>query len=252
MLKISQVSCGYTPNKHIVKDINLEVSKGEIFCVIGPNGSGKSTLLRSISNILSYQGTIELDGQDLSKVNRKDLSKRIAFLSQSVESYFSYSIYDSVMLGRYPYLKGIFATPSKVDHDIVEDALKQVGIYDIKDRRIDEISGGQAQRVFLARTIAQQPDVILLDEPTNHLDFRYQLEIIDYIKEWAINENKIVVCVLHDLNLVQKYADNVMLLNEGVSVAKGNTKEILTSKILEDVYHVNVKSWMLDVLKSWE
>lgn len=252
MLTLNQIYCGYLPNKPIVQDINLEIKSGEVCCIIGPNGSGKSTLLKALSNILDYDGNIILNGINLKDLSRKQLSRKIAFLSQSIESYFSYTVYDTVILGRYPYINGVFATPSNKDYKIVNEALKLVGIYDIKNKLINEISGGQLQRVFLARTIAQQPKVILLDEPTNHLDFKHQIEIIDYIKDWAKKENKIVVAVLHDLNLVQKYADKVMLLNNGKSVCIGNTKEILSSKIIKDVYDIDVKSWMLDVLKSWE
>ena len=126
-----------------------------------------------------------------------------------------------------------------------------VGILNIKDKLISELSGGQLQRVFLARAFAQNPDVILLDEPTNHLDLRYQIEILDYLKLWAKENNKIIVAVLHDLNLVQNFADKVLMLKDGSIVNNGDTKEVLNGEDLEKVYGIDIKAFMVKTLRKW-
>jgi iron complex transport system ATP-binding protein len=251
MLQFKNVNCGYT-DFNICKNINWNVRKGEFTCIIGPNGAGKTTLLKSISGIVNYQGDIFLEDKSLKNIKRKVLGRKIALLSQNSASYFSYSIYDTVMLGRYPHLEGFFGVPKAKDHQIVLDALEQVELLEQKDDKIDALSGGQLQRVFLARTIAQQPEIILLDEPTNHLDFKYQVEILDFVKKWLKKDKKIVIAVLHDLNLVQKYSDDVLLLHHGQIFSKGKTKEVLTKENLEQVYGIDVKQWMQSLLSLWD
>lgn len=251
MLKVNNLYAGYD-DFMVLNDIDFLVNKGEVCSIVGPNGCGKTTLLKAISNILSYKGEVTFDDLVLQGLNRKEMGKKVALLSQNASSYFSYSIYDSVMLGRYPYLSGILALPKERDIQVVENALKSVGLHEIMDKRIDCLSGGQLQRVFLARAIAQEPDIILLDEPTNHLDFKYQVEILDFIREWAKKENKIVIAVLHDLNLVQEYSDNVVLLDEGKIVLKGKKEVVLNDSKLKRVYGIDVKNWMKEVLKKWE
>lgn len=251
MLKLENINCGYE-DYNICRDINLEVDKGVFTCIIGPNGAGKTTLLKAIVGIVKYKGSILINDKSLSSYKRIEIGQKIALLSQSTEAYFSYSVYDTVMLGRYPYIQGLFGMPTNKDKDIVIKALKKVELYQYKDKQINELSGGQLQRVFLARTIAQEPEVILLDEPTNHLDFKHQVEILDFVKNWSKKENKIIIAVLHDLNLVQKYSDNVLLLNEGREFAQGKVKDVLTNANLEKVYDIDVKKWMLETLSLWQ
>lgn len=251
MLKLNQVYCGYD-NFEICRNINVHIDNGQFTSIIGPNGAGKTTLLKAIAGIVDYKGDVTLGLKDIRRLNRKELGQKIALLSQIGETYFSYSIYDTVMLGRYPYLKGLFGIPSHQDREIVDDALFHVGLYDVKDSMINTLSGGQLQRVFLARTLAQEPDVFLLDEPTNHLDFKHQIEILDFVKDWVKKENKIVVAVLHDLNLVQKYSDQVILLEHGETYAIGDAKQVLSNENLNNVYGVDVKQWMKTVLSLWE
>lgn len=250
MLEVKNISCGYN-NINIINDVSFNVNKGEFFCIVGPNGCGKSTLLKAISNIIGYDGIVRLENEDIKKFNRKHLATKLAFMTQNSNIFFSYTIYDTVALGRYAHLKGVFSRLSKKDNEIIEESLKAVGIFDIKDKYINELSGGQLQRVFLARAFAQNPEVILLDEPTNHLDLRYQIEILEYLKLWAKENNKIVIAVLHDLNLVQNFGDKVLMLDSGKIKGIGNTKEVLNGDDLEDVYGINIKKFMLNTLEKW-
>lgn len=251
MLEVKNIYCGYN-NVNIINDVSFNVHRGEFFCIVGPNGCGKSTLLKAISNIIDYKGTIKLENEDIKKFNRKALATKLAFMTQNSNIFFPYTIYDTVALGRYAHLKGILSRLSKKDNEIIEESLKAVGIFDIKDKYINELSGGQLQRVFLARAFAQSPEVILLDEPTNHLDLRYQIEILEYLKTWAKENNKIVVAVLHDLNLVQNFGDKVLMLDSGNIKGIGKTKEVLNGNDLEDVYGINIKKFMLNTLEKWK
>jgi ABC-type cobalamin/Fe3+-siderophores transport systems, ATPase components len=172
-------------------------------------------------------------------------------MSQISRLYFSYTVYDTVALGRYAYMKGAFSRLSKEDKEIIIDSMKKVGIYELRDKKITELSGGQLQRVFLARVFAQNPDVILLDEPTNHLDFKHQIELLENLDEWVKKNNKIVVGVLHDLNLVQHFADKVLILQQGETVDYGLPKDVLNGCKLNEVYGIDIKDFMKNILKKW-
>lgn len=250
MLEVKNIYCGYN-GEDVVKNVSFKVSRGENICIVGPNGCGKSTLLKAIANLLSFKGQILLDGKDTKLLKRKELATKVSLMTQSSNVLFPYSIYETVALGRYAHLNGVFSRLSKNDDEIINKSLDKVGILDIKDKLISELSGGQLQRVFLARAFAQDPDVIILDEPTNHLDLRYQIEILDYLKLWAKENNKIVVAVLHDLNLVQNFGDKVLMLKEGTLINNGETKEVLNGKDLEKVYGIDIKSFMLRTLNKW-
>jgi len=141
---------------------------------------------------------------------------------------------------------------SKEDNDIIIEAINSVGLIELKDKLISELSGGQLQRVFLARAFAQNPQVILLDEPTNHLDLKCQVEILEYLSLWAKNNNKIVIGVLHDLNLVNLFSEKIVMLSQGEVVGKGTSKEVFSEDDLEKVYNINVKGFMLKALKKWQ
>ena len=251
MLEVKKLYSGYV-GKDILKDINFTVKNGENLCIVGPNGCGKSTLLKSIANILEYKGSILVDGQEVFSMDRKHFAKKVGLMSQITEIYFPYTIYDTVSLGRYAYSKGILSKLSKEDDEIILDSIDKVGLLDIKDKLITELSGGQMQRVFLARVFAQDPDIILLDEPTNHLDFKNQIDLLENLKEWIKTNNKIVVGVLHDLNLVQYFADNVLMLQNGKVVSYGPPQKVLNDPVLDDLYGIDIKGFMLNILKKWE
>ncbi|MCI6737560.1 MAG: ABC transporter ATP-binding protein [Intestinibacter sp.] len=251
MLEVKKLYSGYE-GKDILKDINFTVKNGENLCIVGPNGCGKSTLLKSIANILEYKGSILVDGQEVFSMDRKHFAKKVGLMSQITEIYFPYTIYDTVSLGRYAYSKGILSKLSKEDDEIILDSIDKVGLLDIKDKLITELSGGQMQRVFLARVFAQDPDIILLDEPTNHLDFKNQIDLLENLKEWIKTNNKIVVGVLHDLNLVQYFADNVLMLQNGKVVSYGPPQKVLNDPVLDDLYGIDIKGFMLNILKKWE
>ena len=241
MLKIKELYSGYN-GVDIIKNVNLQVDKGEILFIIGPNGCGKSTLLKSIANLIEYRGTIKFDGVDSNKYERKSFAQKVGLMSQLSEIHFPYTVYETVSLGRYPYLKGAFSSLSKEDVKIILDSIEKVGLTEYRDKMITELSGGQIQRVFLAKLFAQNPDIILLDEPTNHLDFKYQVELLEHVKTWAKTNKKIVIGVLHDLNLVHYFADKVIMLDNGNIVSEGTSMEVLNDDKLKNVYDIDIKS----------
>jgi iron complex transport system ATP-binding protein len=192
-----------------------------------------------------------VDNRDLSSFNRKELAKKIALLGQISEIYFPYSVYDAVSLGRYAHTGGVFKSLSPEDRDIIEDILKKLELHKEKDRMINELSGGQLQRVFLARTLVQDPDIILLDEPTNHLDLKHQIELLRYLIGWAKDNNKTVIGVLHDLNMVHYYGDNAAIMHNGRIASYGRPNQVLDGETLNNIYDMDIRQFMLESLEKW-
>lgn len=250
MLNIKNLSCGYS-GKNIIKNISFDLNENENICIIGPNGCGKTTLLKAISNIIEYEGEVLLNKQDISIMSRKNIAKNIALVSQSGNLYFPYSVYDTVALGRYPYKKGLFEEVSKEEKDFILSCIEIVNLLDEKDKMISELSGGQLQRVFLARAFAQDPNILLLDEPTNHLDLQNQIKLLEYINIWKKKKSKSVISVLHDLNLVQNFAEKVIVIDNGKKVLEGFPKEVLSSNVITEIYGINIKDFMIKTLKMW-
>ena len=250
MLEVKNLYTGYD-KRDIIQNISFDIKRGENLCIVGPNGCGKSTLLKSIANIIEYKGNITIDGREVSELSRIELAKKIGLMSQISHLYFPYTVYDTVSLGRYAYSKGIFSKTSLEDHKVIVESMKKVGVYELKDKVITELSGGQLQRVFLARVFAQNPDVILLDEPTNHLDFKHQIELLENLNKWVKDNNKIVIGVLHDLNLVQYFADKVLILQDGKEVDYGLSEDVLNGLTLNKVYGMDIKDFMINILQKW-
>ncbi|GMO55396.1 MAG: ABC transporter ATP-binding protein [Termitinemataceae bacterium] len=251
MLEIKNVSAGYD-GRDVIKDISLTVPEGKIFCVSGPNGCGKSTLLKTIAHILKYCGSIKLNGKEIASNKRKTIAKQIGMLSQISQIYFPYTVYETIALGRYAYQKSFLSELSNEDKNVIEKIIEQLSLEDLRNRLISELSGGQLQRVFLGRTLAQDPQIILLDEPTNHLDLKHQLELFQYLCAWVKEENKTVFGVFHDLNLLRNYADTVAFMKDGSLAACGTCDEVFTDSTLKSIYGIDVKAFMVQSLAKWQ
>jgi iron complex transport system ATP-binding protein len=251
MLEIQNLYSGYD-GPDVISDITLHVDKGEILCIVGPNGCGKSTLLKAIARILAYRGSVTIDAQNISALSRKDLAKKMALMGQTSQIYFPYSIYDTVALGRYAHAAGFLKNLSPADKTIIAGTLERLDLYEVRDRLINELSGGQLQRVFLARTLVQDPDIILLDEPTNHLDLKHQIELLRFLTTWAREKNKTVIGVLHDLNLVHQFGDNAAHMHNGKIVSYGRPGSVLTGETLKAIYEIDIKGFMLESLEKWK
>ncbi len=250
-LTLRDVRAGYG-GIDVLHGISFDVEPGEFFCIIGPNGCGKSTLLRVIAGLLPARGDILLSGTPLGRLSRRQAATEVALLSQLSSVYFAYSVYDTVMLGRFVHMSGAFRTPGKADRDAVQKSLATVGMWALKDRLIDTLSGGQLQRVFLARTLAQEPSVILLDEPTNHLDLKHQALLMLALREWSREPGHAVVGVLHDLNLAISFADRILLLSEGRVAMLGSPGQVATSPEMTEAFEMDVAKYMKRALSRWE
>ena len=251
MLEIKDLCAGYG-GRDVIRNISFNVNAGESLCVLGPNGCGKSTLLKSIARIIDYRGFVSLDGRSIAAVSRKELAKKIAMLGQNSQIFFSYTVHETISMGRYVHSEGFLKNLSSLDRAIVDEIIKKLDIEDIKDRLIDELSGGQLQRVFLARTLAQTHEVILLDEPTNHLDLKYQIELLRYLKTWVEENDKTLISVFHDLNLARHFGDKAIVMNNGAIAASGTIEETLNNETLQAVYGIDIRSFMLESLKKWK
>ena len=214
-------------NNNILKDINIEVDNKEVIGIIGPNGSGKSTLLKCIYRLLKPNaGLVKFDDVDIKNISIKESSKKVAVLSQHNNYDFDFTVKDIVLMGRSPHKK-FMERDNKNDYDLVNDALRKVDMINFKDRSFQSLSGGEQQRVILARALAQQPKCLILDEPTNHLDIKYQLQLMRIVKSLNIE----VIAAIHDLNIAAMYCDKIYVLKDGKIVQYGTPKEILTPQL---------------------
>lgn len=238
MIHIQNISVSYG-EQSVLDNISLDFAQGKITAIIGPNGCGKSTLLRTINGLIKPQnGTVNIDNTPLHSMNRKQLARYISFLEQTPSAPPEMEIYQLVKLGRYCH-QNILQQWTQDDQTAVENALQKAGIWDLRHRRIGDVSGGQLQRAWWAMCLAQDADCLLLDEPINHLDITYQLECLDNV--WALNRDhdKTVIMVLHDINLAMRYADTIIAMTaDGSIYANGSPQDIITTNLFATIFGV--------------
>jgi iron complex transport system ATP-binding protein len=224
----------------VVAGVSLSIAAGELVAVLGPNGSGKSTLLRLLAGlIVPAGGAVRLDGRPLPSFGRRDLARRVAVVPQDPRIDFPFTALEVTLMGRAPHQSGL-GLPSAHDLAVARAALAQVDAGALAGRAIDRLSGGERQRVFVARALAQEPDVLLLDEPTTHLDLRHQLETHVLVRRLCRERDLACVAVLHDLNLAMAHADRVVVLAAGSVAAAGPPADALTAARIAEVFGVVV------------
>jgi len=239
MLKIQSLSVDYGARR-VLHDVSIEVQSGEALALIGPNGAGKSSLIRAISGIIPARtGSITFDGHDFLRYSATQRARLIAVVPQVTALPAAFTVWETVLLGRTPYLN-FLGQVSPTDEQIARASLDRVDALHLSDRYIGEISGGEQQRVLLARALAQQTPALLLDEPTAHLDIQHQSALMNLVKAQARQCNLAVLMVVHDLNLAALYADRVALLEQGHLRAVGTPAEILNEKILKPIYGMDL------------
>ncbi|HHT62539.1 MAG: ABC transporter ATP-binding protein [Bacillota bacterium] len=232
-LQVENLSFAYD-QKPIIEDICLNVKEGEFVGLIGPNGSGKSTVLKNIYRALQPDaGIVMLDGRDLFKLTHKQAAKKIGVVGQENVLPFDFTVEEIVAMGRSPHKK-LFDGDSPKDKEIVRSSLEYLGIEDMSQRNYLHLSGGEKQRVLIARAIAQETNILILDEPTNHLDIGYQLQILDLVKNLQVT----VLTAIHDLNIAAMYCDRLYVLKEGRIYTTGTPEEVLTPEIIFEVYGI--------------
>ena len=225
----------------VVRAAGIELRGGEVIALVGPNGSGKSTLLRSLARLHTPQsGTVRLDAQqDALTLRPRDFARRVTLLTQSHPTPGGVLVRDVVAYGRHPY-RGRFGSGDADGPGIVARAMRLTGVETMAERPVDELSGGELQRVWLATCLAQDTGVVLLDEPTTFLDLRYQVEILDIVRDLADEHGVAVGVVLHDLDQAAAVADHVVLLDRGVVRATGVPADVLTAELLTEVYGLRI------------
>ena len=235
ILTVNDLSFQY-PGHEVLTDIGFSVGKGECLAILGTNGAGKSTLLKCLNRINPLKnGQVTIGGTDLKSFGRHDLAKRIGYVSQSTQFTRS-TVFDAVLLGRKPYIKWDI---TQADLDIVESVLESLHLKEFSMRYVDELSGGEVQKVTIARALAQEPDILMFDEPTSNLDLKNQLEVIQIIKQIVSEKQISAIVTMHDLNLALRFADKYMMIQNGSVFAAGGA-EILTAENIAQVYAVDV------------
>lgn len=237
MLEVERIFVSYE-TQTVLRDVSFSVNAGQILAVIGPNGVGKSTLIRALSGILPLRsGKISVGGSDISHLRPAERAKLIAVVPQVHTLPPAFTGYEVVRLGRTPHL-GWLGNFSEQDVEITKKAMRRTDTLALVERRVGEISGGEQQRLLLARALAQQTPVLMLDEPTSHLDLKYQIGFLDHVQSLTRQDNLTVVITLHDLNLVSRYADRVALLVNEKLLACGAPQEVLTPELLSGAYQL--------------
>lgn len=235
ILSVENLSFRYS-STDVLKSVNFHAEKGECAAILGTNGAGKSTLLKCINRIIKPKaGTVIIENDEVSNLSRTELSQKIGYVSQQNKGMRN-TVFDAVLLGRKPYIKW---DVSDEDIKITKEAIDALNLEKYSLRYLDELSGGELQKVVIARALAQRPDVLLLDEPTSNLDLKNQLEVINIIKDIVRTQNITAIMTMHDLNLAIRFADKFIFLKDGTVFAAGG-RDIITPQNIESVYSVSV------------
>lgn len=237
-LSVQHLSFSYGPRR-ILEDVTFEVAPGAFCALLGPNGSGKSTLVKAIAGVhRAKSGTVTVEGRETSSLGRRELATVVGYVPQAGDAPFDLTVREAVMLGRTPHF-GI--APRAEDRAKVEDAIARMGLGDLAERSMSELSGGQAQRALIARALAQDTRVLLLDEPTSALDLRYQIETLQLVRQITREERISALIAIHDLNHAARYCDQIVVLHCGRLVADGSPAEALRAPVLRSVFEVDVE-----------
>ena len=250
MLTAERVSVRYGA-RTVVDGVSLTLREGQWLMLAGPNGAGKSTLIRAITQGVAYEGRIELLGRDVRAYRPAQLAQQVGVLAQQHSVGYAYTVEEIVRLGRYAYAQGFLSGRDREGEARVEEALRMTGMTALRSASVLTLSGGELQRAFLAQVFAQNPRLLILDEPANHLDLVYQKHIFSLIEQWLREPGRAVLSVVHDLSLALRYGTHAALLDGGRCVAQGKAREALAPEHLAQVYGMDVRGWMRELLGEW-
>jgi iron complex transport system ATP-binding protein len=238
-LEIKDLEFGYNENL-VIKGVSFNIEKGKFISIIGPNGSGKSTLLKTINHLYNpTKGSILVDGININDMKKRDLAKKIALVPQDTVVDYDFTVEEIVLMGRHPY-KSRFQKEDEGDYKVINESLEMTNTLKLKKRLITEISGGERQRVIIAKALAQKPSIILLDEPTSHLDINHQMDILNLLKRLNKEHGTTIILVIHDINLAARYSDEIILIDKGKISDMGKPEDIITSDNIENIYNLKV------------
>jgi len=239
-MKLEIVGVGFSyGSRPVLEDVTMSVNEGDVVSLVGPNGAGKTTLLKCINRILKpRKGVVLIEKRDIREMKLRELAKLLGYVPQISAHSFPFTVFDTVLLGRRPYVNW---SVSLKDKEIVSQTLALMGIEDLALRQLNELSGGERQKVIIARALAQEPQVLLLDEPTSNLDIKHQLEVLGIIRS-VIKEKRIAAIIaIHDLNLASRFSDKVILLHKGRIYDAGEPAKVFTRENIRTVYGVDVE-----------
>lgn len=237
IIEVKNLSFDYDQSR-VLGDLSFAVEKGSFLSIAGPNGAGKSTLLNLLSaNLKPGTGTVSIDDTPVGSYSAESLARKIAVVGQEFVPVFGFSVIETVLMARIGHY-GRWGFETKADREIVRNALKATDTEQFASRQLGQISGGERQRVFIARALAQDTPVLLLDEPTSFLDLQHQVRIYDLLKQMQVEQNKTIVAITHDINLAGQYCDEVLLLGSGTDYHKGPSAEVFSAENLEKVFDV--------------
>ncbi|MCL6589911.1 MAG: ABC transporter ATP-binding protein [Firmicutes bacterium] len=240
-IELQEIAFQYYNQAPLLRDLSFNIAKGCITGILGPNGSGKTTLLKCLTKLLVPQkGRIVLGGQDLTRWNVREIARKIGVVPQKWETNYAFTARDLVLMGRFAHQKR-FQAGTAEDLGVSREAMEATNTWQLAERPVTELSGGELQRVIIAQALAQNPDILLLDEPTASLDINHQIEICDLIKALTLNRGLTVAAVFHDLNLAAQYCDRIILLKQGRLFAIGETSTVLTEANINQVYETKVR-----------
>jgi len=240
-VELKSVSFSYDSTR-AVDGVSLEIDSGKTLCLVGPNGSGKTTLLKLIASIIKpEEGVIYLDGKDLKTYDRNEIAKTLSYSDPHLPRTLPARVIDFILTSRYPFHRVFQYFESKEDLELVDFLSKELGISHLLDRRLDQLSSGELQRVVIVAALTKKPRVLLLDEPSAFLDIRYRFEVMDIIKKYTVEYGATSIVALHDIHIASLYCDRVVLLDKGKIVAYGPPSDVFSSKAVEEVYGVKVE-----------
>ena len=245
-LSACELVAGYRSGQRVLDGINVTLSHGELVCILGPNGSGKSTLLRCLLGLLKpLTGSIEIEGQTITTMPPAILARQMAYVPQRTATAFAMTVREVVLTGRFAH-GGVLGLATPDDIEAAQEAMHRCGVTSLSDRLMDELSGGEAQCVMIARAVAQHTRIMLLDEPTSHLDLKNQSAIYRLMRSLAHEFHQGVLCVSHDVNLAARFADRLIMMNSGQIVADGEPAKVMTKVNLEVTYETMVRLLQID------
>lgn len=240
ILKAEHISVE-TKDKKILQDISFQIEKGDFLCIIGKNGSGKTTLLKTLAKLITpTNGNIFINGKNIATLSRNEIAKQMSIVFQNSYNDFDFKVWDVVLMGRMAYQK-IWQKDSEEDLFLTEKALKDTNTLHLKDKSFHLLSGGEQQRVLIARALCQNTDLMLFDEPISNLDIKHQFEIMDLLQEMNQKLGKTIFLIIHDLNICLQYAQKVLAIDNGKNIMFGSTKEILTKQNILSLFGVEAQ-----------